>query len=174
MNDLYLDFDGVLVDTMRVTYKRMRELGIDISNNVLTSEYYRNLNWENLLNNIEEIDNAFYYIKKLKETKMYNISILTTVNSLEEAVAKISYIRKRDKDIDIIIVPKGIEKHIVVKSKNAILVDDYSGNLKTWQENGGIPIKFANKDNDKYITINSLKNLTEKTFVKKLIPQNSI
>lgn len=28
--DLYLDFDGVLLDTINVSYKMMEELGIDL------------------------------------------------------------------------------------------------------------------------------------------------
>ena len=169
MIDLYLDFDGVLVDTITVTYEMMKELGIEISNTNLVCNFYKNLDWNNLLNNINEIDKAFYYIQILKETKIYNISILTTVNSLQEMIAKIVYIRKKDKDINIICVPKGVEKCNVVKPKNSILVDDYSGNLNTWYENEGIPIKFSKEQNNKYLTIDSLKKLTESSFVKKLV-----
>lgn len=169
MIDLYLDFDGVLVDTIKVTYKMMNKLGIDIEDTYLVSKFYKNLNWSNLLNNINEIEKAFYYIQKLKETNEYNLNILTTVNSIEEIIAKITYIRTKDKDINIICVPRGIEKCNVVKSKNAVLIDDWSGNLNAWYKSGGIPIKFSKEQNSKYLTIDSLKPLTEPSFVKKIV-----
>ena len=40
-------------------------------------------------------------------------------------------------------VPKEISKTKVVHSEDAILVDDYSGNLTEWEDNGGIAIRFS-------------------------------
>ena len=40
-------------------------------------------------------------------------------------------------------VPKEISKTLVVHSKDAILVDDYSGNLREWEKNGGISVRFS-------------------------------
>ena len=168
MTNLYLDFDGVLVDTITITYKMMYNLGISLNDRENVIKFYQQLNWYQLLENISEINNSFYNIRLLKELGSYNLNILTTVNSLEEIKAKISYIRSKDKDINVISVPKGIEKADAVKAKNAILVDDYSGNLKLWKNKGGIPIKFSNENNKEYITINNLNSLTNKKLIKKL------
>ena len=49
----------------------------------------------------------------------------------------------------------------MVHTNEAILVDDYSGNLKEWSEEGGIHIKFSEKNNKKYTTINKLDMLID-------------
>ena len=109
--DLYLDFDGVLVDTINVTYEMMRKLKIDIENDKdSVSKFYKELNWKELLNHINHINESFKHIRSMKKLGLYNLYILTTVQSLEEIRAKIEYIRKYDESIKIISVPKGIEK----------------------------------------------------------------
>ena len=65
-------------------------------------------------------------------------------------------------------VPSGIEKSVLVNPKNSILVDDYSGNLISWQNSGGIPVKFANEISSEFITINTLEVFTEKEICKNL------
>ena len=59
-------------------------------------------------------------------------------------------------------VPKEISKTKVVHSEGAILVDDYSGNLKEWEENGGISVRFS-KDLESlgYKVINRLDQLID-------------
>ena len=37
----------------------------------------------------------------------------------------------------------------MVHTEGAILVDDYAGNLKEWENEGGIPVKFSTKLNGK-------------------------
>ena len=76
-------------------------------------------------------------------------------------MVKIKYIRKYFKDITIIPCPKKISKTKMVHTENSILVDDYSGNLKEWESEGGISIKFSNKENKKYQTIKKLDQLLE-------------
>ena len=65
-------------------------------------------------------------------------------------------------------VPSGIEKSVLVNPKNSILVDDYSGNLISWQNSGGIPVKFENEISSEFITINTLEVFTEKEICKNL------
>ena len=70
------------------------------------------------------------------------------------------YLRNKFKDISIIMVPKEISKTKVVHSKDAILVDDYSGNLKEWEENGGIAVRFSKElDSKGFKVINKLDEL---------------
>lgn len=143
MKNLYVDFDGVIVDTIRVTYDMLDRLGVDRSNFEKMSEFYYNLNWKQILSLTPIINDSFKCLNKISETNRFNISVLTHVNSLDEAIAKINYIRKYVKNITIIPVPREVSKTKMIDAKNAILIDDYSGNLKEWEEAGGIGIQFS-------------------------------
>ena len=91
----------------------------------------------------KEINGAIEKVKKLNDSSKFNVAILTHVNSLEEAVEKVRFIRKFYDDITVIPVPKAISKTKMVHTKNAILVDDYTGNLVEWRSEDGIWIKFS-------------------------------
>jgi len=149
MKNLYIDFDGVIVDTIRVTYDMLDRLGVDRSNFEKMSEFYYNLNWKQILSLTPIINDSFNCIEKISNSNKFNISILTHVNSLDEAIAKVNYIRKYAKSVTIIPVPREISKTRMIEAKDAILIDDYSGNLKEWEAAGGIGIQFStdlNKD----------------------------
>lgn len=143
---IYIDFDGVIVNTMEIIDKRLKE-----ANLTKTEDYYLNIKWPKLLNECEIIADAFNKIKSL--SKDFDVSILTHIYTIEEGIAKINYIRKFNSDINIILVPKSIPKNQIVNAKNAILIDDYSQNINDWIKSGGIGIKFNNK---KYKIINEL------------------
>lgn len=163
MKNLYIDFDGVIMDTMRVTYDMLDRLEVDKKDNEKMSEFYANLNWKKLLMSTPIINDAFTCLKTVFYSGKFNVAILTHVNSLDEAVAKINYIRKYFKDITIIPVPREVSKTKVCLSKDAILVDDYSGNLKEWEKEGGIGIQFSTdltKDKG-YPVINKLDKLID-------------
>lgn len=159
MINLYIDFDGVLVDTINETYEIMKEKGISPSDSENANKFYRELDWVNVLSNTKEINNSFENIAALERSAIYKPCILTTVHSVQEMKAKIKFIRSKNQNINVICVPKGIEKCEIVDPRNAILIDDYGENLKTWIENGGLGIKFSNEDSDKYMTISSLDEL---------------
>lgn len=144
MKNLYIDFDGVIVDTIRVTYDMLDRLGVDRNNFEKMSEFYYNLNWKQLLSLTPIINDGFNCIKKIHDTNRFNVSILTHVNSLDEAVAKVNYIRKYFKEVTIIPVPREISKTRMLAVEGAILIDDYSGNLREWEAAGGIGIQFCN------------------------------
>lgn len=169
--NLYLDFDGVIADTIKVTYKIIMQKGIDLTDKEKVFEFYKNLDWEKLLEKTNEINQAFEKIDLLKCSGLYNIYILTTVNSLQEMRAKIDYIRNKNSNVSIICVPRGVEKNKVVNSSGAILVDDFRGNLISWQNNEGISIKFSDEKDDNFITINSLDELIEERILNKIINQ---
>ena len=159
MVDLYIDFDGVLVDTITVTYKMIADKGIDLKDYENVFKFYRDLDWGKLLSNIKELNDAFYNIKLIEGSGLYKPYILTTVNSCNEMREKIAFIRSKNKTIPIICVPKGVEKCNVVDSNNAVLVDDYGGNLRSWVDNNGIGIKYSEEQSNSFITINSLNQL---------------
>lgn len=143
MKNLYIDFDGVILDTIRVTYDMVDRLEINRENFEKMSEFYENLNWKKVLSLTPIINDGFNCIDKLLKCGKFNIAILTHVNSQDEAVAKINYIRKYTTEVTIIPVPREVSKTKMCNIENSILVDDYSGNLKEWEKEGGIGIQFS-------------------------------
>ena len=166
MKNLYIDFDGVILDTITPVYNLAKKLNLDVKTQ--TNEIgllYSKIDWEELINESPALSDSIDNIKKLKESKKFNISILTHVNSLKEAAAKIKFINNLFNDLTIIPVPKSCSKTMMTQTKGAILVDDYSGNLKEWQESGGIAVKFVKDiENGKYTEITSLEELLDMKF----------
>lgn len=143
MKNLYIDFDGVIMDTIRVTYDMIDRLEINREDFEKMNEFYENLNWKKVLSLTPIINDSFTCINKLLDSNKFNIAVLTHVNSIDEAVAKINYIRKYTKEVTIIPVPKEVSKTKMCKIEGSILVDDYSGNLREWEKEGGIGIQFS-------------------------------
>ena len=165
MRRLYIDFDGVVLDTIPPLYEK---LGIDTSgvDNGSVEEKiqkFANYDYRNVVKDKYILNDSINCIKKLLDSKRFEISFLSHVNSLEEGVVKIKYLRRHFKDnITIIIVPKVISKTKMVHSEGAILVDDFSGNLKEWEEAGGISIRFSKELESKgYKVINRLDSLLD-------------
>lgn len=167
MKNLYIDFDGVILNTIDVTYRLLEEENIDLKDIEKVQNFYKTLDWKNLLSITPEINNAFNCIQELLDSKKYNISILTHVNSMDEIIEKVKFIRKHTDHLTIIPVPKPLSKTKMVRAKDAILVDDYTKNLKEWEKEGGIGIKFTQKEKEsEFITINCLNQLLEMEYVK--------
>lgn len=168
--NLYIDFDGVIVDTMTPTYKMLEELGIDTSfDNPKAKEFYSNLDWVKLLRTTPQINDPFKSIKQIRKQGLYTPIFLPKVNSMQEMDAKVDYIRKYDPDTPIIFVPKNSNKSTMVNPHNAILADDSNWNLYSWREDGGIPVKFSKQEDPNFITIQSLEELSKPKFMRKLI-----
>lgn len=148
MKNLYIDFDGVILDTIRLSYDTMKELNIDPSSEE-GNEFYKNLDWKTFIASAPQINDSFACIEKIIESKRFHVAILTHVISLGEAVEKVHYIRKYLKDITIIPVPKQVSKTKMVPVKDAILIDDYTENLRQWKEAGGIGVRFSMNLNGK-------------------------
>lgn len=165
MRNLYIDFDGVIMDTIDIMYRMMDEQEIDKKNNDEVRKFYENIDWKKLLKEADEINGSFEKVKKLNDSPNFNVSILTHVNSLNEAIEKVKFIRKYYKDITVIPVPKAISKTKMVHTKNAILVDDYTGNLVEWKSEDGIGIKFSVKPKEsEFPVINDLDDLFHMKF----------
>ena len=166
MKNLYIDFDGVILDTITPVYNLAKKLNLDVKTQ--TKEVgllYSKIDWETLIDESPALSDSIDNIKKLKDSKKFNISILTHVNSLKEAKAKIEFINSLFNDLTIIPVPKACSKTMMTQTEGAILVDDYSGNLKEWQESGGIAVKFVKDiENGKYTEITSLEELLDMRF----------
>lgn len=144
--NLYIDFDGVILDTITPLYKEIEERNIEKER---LKDFYENYPWDTIIKDKYIINDSIECINKLIESNKFNLAILTHINSLNEAVLKIKYLRKYFKDITIIPCPKEISKTKMIHTKDAILVDDYAGNLREWEKEGGIPVRFNIKRNGK-------------------------
>lgn len=149
MKDLYIDFDGVILNTIEEGYNNMRKLGLDPKNSSDCGKYFGTLDWDNFISHTSQINNSIDNIQRIIDSNRFNVFILTHINSLDEAVAKVNYVRKYLKDITIIPVPRKISKTQMVHSENAILIDDYAGNLREWESAKGIGVRFSLKNNGK-------------------------
>ena len=142
MLNLYIDFDGVIMDTIDVSYKMIQDKNIDLKNISEVEKFYRDINWGKLLEKSNAINDSWECIERIIDSNKFNIAILTHVNSLEEIQEKVKVIRKHFRDITIIPVPKFISKTLMLKAEGAILIDDYVYNLEEWKKAGGIGVRF--------------------------------
>lgn len=141
MKDLYIDFDGVIYNSIEVSYKKAEEENIT-KDYESYYQFFKNLDWCDVLEKSSEINNAFECIRKIIDSNKFNVFVLTHVVSLEEAEYKVKLIKDKIKDITIIPVPKNLSKSMMVKVKGSILVDDYPENLREWASDGGIGVRF--------------------------------
>lgn len=171
--NLYIDFDGVILDTITPTYEEIKELGISTQEEI--TEFFKNYDWKRIINDKYILNDSIECIKKIIESDKFYVSILTHVNSLEEAIIKIKYIRKYFSDITIIPCPKAISKTKMIHTKDAILIDDYANNLREWEKEDGIGIRFSLKNNGKgFIVINRLDQILELFWQKSNLFDNII
>ena len=159
MTNLYIDFDGVIMDTNKAITSLLEEYNISSENNEEKLEFLSKVNWHQLLNQSNEISNAFKNIQTLAQSGTYNVSILTHVCSEHESIEKTKLINEKIGNVSVIPVPRHQEKCNYVDPKNAILVDDYTKNLELWEQNGGIGIKFTNKEYNKFKSIYDLSDI---------------
>ena len=160
--NLYIDFDGVVLDTITPMYKMLEEEKIDRKDSEKVVEFLKRTDYNEIIKKSPEINNSISAIKKIIDSNKFNVNILTHVVTLEEGVVKTEFIRKYFKDITMILVPKQISKTKMVHTKDSILVDDYAGNLRIWEKEGGIPVRFSTKLNSKgFKVVDNLENLID-------------
>lgn len=128
---IYVDFDGVLVDTPRLINEKIKVNGN-------SADACKNFPWDYFLQNCNEIEENLSYVKKI--AKKYKIKILTHVYSDKEQHEKERYILDKLRGIEVITVPYFIEKNNIVNPKGNILIDDYKNNINKWINSGGIGI----------------------------------
>ncbi len=141
MKDLYIDFDGVIYNSIEVSYKMAEDEKIS-KDYESYYQFFKNLDWCEVLEKSFEINDAFNCIRKIIDSGKFKVFILTHVVSMKEAMVKIDLIRKNLEDVIIIPVPKKVSKNKMVKVKEAILIDDYPENLREWAMDGGYAIRF--------------------------------
>lgn len=165
---VYLDFDGVILDTESVLQK---EFEADKEYDDRHS-FIKNYDWFKLMNNNLVINNSLDFIRNSK----VDVCLLSKISCMCEGQAKIKYLRGNDISIDICLVPTGINKCDLVNAKGNVLIDDKINNLRLWNECGGISI-FFNKDmnnidmygvlNPGYMVIDNLAILVNPKLIKK-------
>ena len=163
MKRLYIDFDGVVMDTIPLLYNELAKNNVEIGDEENIRRVFANFDFGTIIKDKNILNDSINCIHKLIDSKRFEVSFLSHVNSLAEGVVKVKYLRKHFKNnITIIIVPKEIEKPKMVHSEGAILVDDYAGNLKEWEENGGIAIRFSKElESHGFRVVNRLDTLLD-------------
>ena len=63
MTKLYLDCDGVILDTINMSYKMIKNKGLTNEKDI--EHFYKNLSWEELIIEAGEINNSIEKIKEL-------------------------------------------------------------------------------------------------------------
>ncbi len=142
MRNLYLDFDGVVCDTIDITYKMLEEMGLDYRDKEICEPFYQKLDWNEVFERCHIINDSINCIQKIIDSGKFNVAFLTHVNSIGEIESKVDFIMRHFPNITIISVPKSISKTQMVNVKDSILIDDYTQNLIEWKQQGGYGIKF--------------------------------
>ena len=163
MRRLYIDFDGVVMDTIPLLYNELAKNNVQLGDEKNIEKVFANFDYGTIIKDKNILNDSINCINKLLESGRFEVSFLSHVCSLDEGIVKIKYLRKHFKNnITIIIVPKKKEKPKMVHSEGAILVDDFAGNLKEWEAQGGIAIRFSKElESHGYKVINRLDTLLD-------------
>lgn len=90
--EVYYDYDGVFGDTMTPAIQEMKQMGLYETEEGRT-KYFKELDWTTFLVRAGFIKNSPETINRLKE-EGYKVSFLTHINSMDEYIAKINFIKK--------------------------------------------------------------------------------
>lgn len=166
MRKLFLDLDGVLVNTNKYIQETIDNSNIDISIREAHIELCKSFPWNIFLDKCEEINNSFELLNELN--KVYDLTIITHCYSINEENLKIDYITTNFKGIKYITVPFEKRKDEIVDAKDCILVDDYYVNIESWNNSGGIGLHFSSNMSENIQTIDNLKILLDDSFIERI------
>ena len=145
---IFIDFDGVILDSEERMLQRKYELGLrDHENKSEFDKYfeYANLNpeeWDYIIRGANSINDSVEIIKELESLKR-KIAILTKIHTLYEMKVKIEDLREnRNIMCPVLFVPPGSKKYQVIIPNNQLLIDDSEKNIREWIENGGSGLIF--------------------------------
>lgn len=151
----YVDFDGVILDTMPIYWRIFEEHNLE-----KFVDIYDFFSWDTFLVNDIEINNSLSILRELQDK--HNIILLSKVNGKAEEEAKDQFLKKNGINIKTIYVNYFDKKTDKVKvDENTILIDDDDKNIKEWIACGGKGYLFTNETIDGYDCINSLKVIGE-------------
>ena len=158
---LYLDCDGVILDTIDKSYEMIKSRNLHTEEEI--KAFYCDIDWDDLIETSGERDNSISKIRVLLE--YFDIEVLTHVFSDKELISKKRYFARELPLVNVIGVPKNVNKCDMVDPREAILVDDYLPNLVKWSEKGGVSVKFSDSGKTcDYIVITDLLELIKIDF----------
>lgn len=142
MKNLYIDFDGVILDSEEKILQLREKF-----NNLSWNDFFKEVDWVRLLSESKEINNSVEILKIL-ESRNVKYSILTKIHTLLEMEAKVKNIRGSGLEAPIIFVPPHIKKsEILIPNISDELIDDSIKNITNWNDSGGLGILFDRYDN---------------------------
>lgn len=159
---LYLDFDGVVLDTNRYTRNELlRQYGIDkwthkrsnIEDDKKVAQFFKDFNWVNHIEKIPQINDSLHTMEALRDCGIFNgPCIFTNCASSNEAKVKKEFLFDKISGIDMIYqtdtrATKKIPlewRYDFISNSHPALVDDDPHNLDDWRGyaipfNGGNP-----------------------------------
>jgi predicted ABC-type ATPase len=150
---IYVDLDGVLVDFERQLYDKT---GID-DFETFVQQHGENLIWDKISKHGVEFWSEMAWLDGGEElwdyVKKYNPIILSAPKDKNSKIGKIRWIKKYLGDVPYILVPAKEKQNY--SNNNSILIDDYSRNIRQWQDKNGIAIHHKNLND----TLSQLKQL---------------
>ena len=90
---LYIDFDGVILDSIPVIFKILEKTDIDETDEKELTMFYENLDWNDIIKKAPQIHHSVSCIKKIIASKKFDVAILTHVNSQSEILEKVAYLK---------------------------------------------------------------------------------
>ena len=172
-NILYIDCDGVIFNTIETAFKIMKENNIDITDNKKVDYFFRNTSWGFLLERSIIINDIINKIIKLSNQGLYKeVIILTKLsgNYTEERLKRETF-KVLLPNMKIITLQREYDKAFIVPSRNNILVDDEEKNIISWNENGGIGIRFIRNtpdlENDIIDDLDDIENTKKMKLLRK-------
>ncbi len=174
MNDviLYLDCDGVILDTIDTAYRIMEKNGLDIHNGQEVNRFFINTDWNVLIYEAGIINNAIIKIKKIIDSNIFsNVIILTKLSgNLDEEKIKRILFGKLLPNVEVITVNFYANKDEIVDPINNVIVEDSVNNAKRWIAAGGVGVYFVKENpNLEKDTINDLSDICNTKSVKRLL-----
>ena len=174
---LYLDCDGVILNTIDEAYNLMLEIGLDISDSTIVHDFFVNTDWNMLIKRAGVINDSINKIKRIIQSKMFkDVIILTKISgNLYEEGIKRAFFHDVLPGVRVITVNFNDNKDEVVDPINNILVEDSVSNAQRWNLAGGIGILFVKQNPDyQHDIIDDLECLIEASSVKRLLKTRNI
>ena len=169
---LYLDCDGVILDTIDTAYRLMQIEGLDITNRKTVDNYFISSDWNVLIYEAGILKNSIIKIKRIIDSNVFSsVKILTKISgNLEEEKIKRILFGKLLPNVEVIAVKIDDNKDEIVDPVNNILVEDSINNADRWNLAGGVGVYFV-KENPDYSKdqIDDLSEVLEPISVKRLL-----
>ena len=85
MKQLYIDFDGVILDTIPLLYEAADKAGVERNDR----NFYSHFDFKNILKEKYVLCDSLNCIQKLIDSNKFNVNILTHCNSIKEGADKV-------------------------------------------------------------------------------------